>query len=115
MQAGYDLQAQASLLCEADGTPQEVAHEVAMMEAVLSGPARRACRHRARKPRPALLGRPQECLFRRRPRVAGLLLHGRHDSRRHLARVLGAIEQMEDDFGLRCANVFHAGDGTIIP
>ncbi|CFO67926.1 glycolate oxidase subunit [Bordetella pertussis] len=35
--------------------------------------------------------------------------------RRHLARVLGAIEQMEDDFGLRCANVFHAGDGNLHP
>ena len=35
--------------------------------------------------------------------------------RRHLARVLSAIEQMEDDFGLRCANVFHAGDGNLHP
>lgn len=35
--------------------------------------------------------------------------------RRHLARVLTAIEQMEDDYGLRCANVFHAGDGNLHP
>src|SRR3546814_10700113 len=35
--------------------------------------------------------------------------------RRHLARVLGAIEQTEDEFGLRCANVFHAGDGNLHP
>ena len=35
--------------------------------------------------------------------------------RRHLARVLIAIEQMEDEYGLRCANVFHAGDGNLHP
>ena len=35
--------------------------------------------------------------------------------RRHLGRVLGAIEQMEDEYGLRCANVFHAGDGNLHP
>lgn len=35
--------------------------------------------------------------------------------RRHLGRVLGAIEQMEDEYRLRCANVFHAGDGNLHP
>lgn len=35
--------------------------------------------------------------------------------RRHLARVLTAIAQMEEEFGLRCANVFHAGDGNLHP
>ena len=29
--------------------------------------------------------------------------------------MLTAIEQMEDDYGLRCANVFHAGDGNLHP
>ena len=33
--AGYDLEAAAILLCEADGTPREVEHEIAHMEAVL--------------------------------------------------------------------------------
>ena len=33
--AGYDLDAAAILLCESDGTPHEVAEEVARMEAVL--------------------------------------------------------------------------------
>jgi len=29
--------------------------------------------------------------------------------------VLTAIQQLEDEFGLRCANVFHAGDGNLHP
>ena len=51
-----------------------------------------------------------------RPHLAGLLLHGRHDSapgarRRCCAR----IEALSEQYGLRCANVFHAGDGNLHP
>jgi glycolate dehydrogenase FAD-linked subunit len=35
--------------------------------------------------------------------------------RRHLARVLGAIQDMTGRFGLDVANVFHAGDGNLHP
>src|SRR5690606_37274234 len=35
--------------------------------------------------------------------------------RRHLGKVLAAIAEMEDEFGLRCSNVFHAGDGNLHP
>jgi len=35
--------------------------------------------------------------------------------RRRLAQVLQAIEGMETTYGLRCANVFHAGDGNLHP
>jgi glycolate oxidase len=35
--------------------------------------------------------------------------------RRKLADILIAIAQMETKYGLRCANVFHAGDGNLHP
>lgn len=35
--------------------------------------------------------------------------------RKRLADVLLAIQQMEGKYGLRCANVFHAGDGNLHP
>ena len=35
--------------------------------------------------------------------------------RKHLGRVLGAIEDMEKKYSLRCMNVFHAGDGNLHP
>jgi len=35
--------------------------------------------------------------------------------RKHLAHVLLGIERMEATYGLRCANVFHAGDGNLHP
>ena len=35
--------------------------------------------------------------------------------RKHVGRVLEAIEAMEVRYGLRCMNVFHAGDGNLHP
>jgi glycolate oxidase len=35
--------------------------------------------------------------------------------RKRLAEMLRAIQQMEVEYGLRCVNVFHAGDGNLHP
>jgi len=35
--------------------------------------------------------------------------------RKRLGEVLKAIQRMEQTYGLRCANVFHAGDGNLHP
>jgi glycolate oxidase len=35
--------------------------------------------------------------------------------RKRLAEMLAAIAEMEKKYGLRCANVFHAGDGNLHP
>jgi glycolate oxidase len=35
--------------------------------------------------------------------------------RQRLGKVLKSIQQMEARYGLRCANVFHAGDGNLHP
>jgi glycolate oxidase len=35
--------------------------------------------------------------------------------RKRLADILLAIAGMEKKYGLRCANVFHAGDGNLHP
>ncbi len=35
--------------------------------------------------------------------------------RREIGRVLRRIHEMEGEYGLRCANVFHAGDGNLHP
>lgn len=89
VRAGYDLDAAAILLCESDGTPEEVAEEIARMSEVL-----RLRRHPhpgvAERGRAAeILERPQECLPGRRAHLAGLLLHGRHhpaQAHRHAAQ-----------------------------
>lgn len=114
--AGYDLDAAAILLCEADGTPEEVADEIARMTAVLreagagaiavsSSEAERLKFWSGRKnafPAAGRISPDYYCMDGTIPR-------------RHLAHVLASIAQMEVRYGLRCANVFHAGDGNLHP
>ncbi|GAB1579637.1 FAD-linked oxidase C-terminal domain-containing protein [Bordetella petrii] len=114
--AGYDVAAQAILLCESDGTAEEVAHEIEHMEAVFrkAGATRlQVSRDEAERLR-FWAGRKNAFPAAGRVSPDYYCMDGTIP-RRHLARVLGAIEQMEDEYGLRCANVFHAGDGNLHP
>ena len=116
VRAGYDMDAQAILLCESDGTPEEVAHEIARMEAVFRDAGATRCQVSASEAERLKFWAGRKNAFPAAGRVSPdyYCMDGTIP-RRHLARVLGAIEQMEDDFGLRCANVFHAGDGNLHP
>jgi FAD/FMN-containing dehydrogenase len=78
--AGYPLDAKAILLCESDGTPEEVADEIARMRAVLEPAVQPRCVSRGTKPSECVSGPGARLRFRRPAALAGLLLHGRHDS-----------------------------------
>ena len=78
--AGYPLDAAAILLCESDGNDAEVAEEIARMTDGDAGERRdRSPRLAERSRAPALLGRAQGGVSGGGPRLARLLLHGRHD------------------------------------
>jgi glycolate oxidase len=116
VKAGYDTDAAAILLCEADGTGLEVEEEIGRMTEVLQGAGATA------------IAVSQDELERMRfwsGRKNAFPAAGRISPdyscmdgtipRKHLAKVLTGIEQMEKTFGLRCSNVFHAGDGNLHP
>jgi glycolate oxidase len=114
--AGYDLEAAAILLVEADGTPEEVAEQVQEIERVLrhcgagtlrisGSEAERLRFWSGRKnafPAAGRLSPDYYCMDGTIPR-------------RHVGRVLEAIGEMETRYGLSCMNVFHAGDGNLHP
>ena len=114
--AGYDLEAAAILLCESDGTQEEVADEIARMQAVLE---------RAGATRMTVSRDEHERLRFWSGRKAAFPAVGRISPdyycmdgtipRKRLGEVLGFIAQMEAKYGLRCPNVFHAGDGNLHP
>jgi glycolate oxidase len=116
VRAGYDMDAQAILLCESDGTPEEVEHEIARMEAVFREAGATRCQVSSSESERLKFWAGRKNAFPAAGRVSPdyYCMDGTIP-RRHLARVLGAIEQMEDEFSLRCANVFHAGDGNLHP
>jgi glycolate oxidase len=116
VKAGYDRNAAAILLCESDGTPAEVAAEIEVMREVLQRAGATQVRvsqdeaerlrcwagRKAAFPAIGRLSPDYYCMDGTIPR-------------RRLAEMLRAIQQMEQKYGLRCANVFHAGDGNLHP
>jgi glycolate oxidase len=114
--AGYDLEAVAILLCESDGSPEEVDDEIARMKAVLeaSGATRLSVSRddadrlrfwSGRKAAFGAMGRISPDYYC----MDGTI------PRKRLGEVLTFIAQMEKKYGLRCPNVFHAGDGNLHP
>jgi len=114
--AGYDLDALAILLCESDGTPEEVAEEISRMEAVLgsSGATRIEVSDNEAQRLKFWSGRKNA--FPATGRMSpDYMCMDSTIPRKRLADILLAIQQMEVKYGLRCANVFHAGDGNLHP
>jgi glycolate oxidase len=114
--ADYDLDAAAILLCESDGTPEEVAEEIARMEEVLkeAGASRiEVSRDEAQRLK-FWSGRKNAF-----PASGGIspdyMCMDSTIPRKRLAEMLRAIQQMQSRYGLRCVNVFHAGDGNLHP
>ena len=114
--AGYDLDAVAILLCESDGTPDEVAEEIGRMEAVLkaSGATRMSVSENESQRLKFWSGRKNA--FPATGRLSpDYMCMDSTIPRKRLADILLAIGEMEKKYGLRCANVFHAGDGNLHP
>ncbi len=114
--AGYDLDAAAILLCESDGTPEEVAEEIERMCDVMRQAG--ATRLEVSKDEAQRLkfwsGRKNA--FPASGRISpDYMCMDSTIPRKRLAEILRAIEAMEAQYGLRCANVFHAGDGNLHP
>ncbi|HEX4764302.1 MAG TPA: FAD-linked oxidase C-terminal domain-containing protein, partial [Usitatibacter sp.] len=114
--AGYDLEAEAILLAESDGTREDVEHETAKMIEVMrasgatdircsQGESERLRFWSGRKAAFPAVGRISPdyyCIDGSIPRGA-------------LARVLKRTGEFCERYSLRCANVFHAGDGNLHP
>jgi glycolate oxidase len=114
--AGYDLEAEAILLAESDGTREEVADEIARMTEVMRASGATDIRisrddaerlrfwsgRKAAFPAVGRISPDYYCIDGSIPRGA-------------LGRVLSRIEELSAKYALRCANVFHAGDGNLHP
>jgi len=116
VKAGYDTQAKAILLCESDGTELEVAEEIQRMITVFEGVGASRIQVSATEQERMRFWAGRKNAFPAAGRVSPdyYCMDGTIP-RRHLAQVLNAIEAMETTYDLRCANVFHAGDGNLHP
>ena len=114
--AGYPTEAQAILLCELDGSEEEVEEQAERVERLLQtqgasqvlvakDAAQRATFWAGRKAAFPAIGRISPDYYC----MDGTI------PRKHLAQVLTRIAELSEEFGLPVANVFHAGDGNLHP
>jgi len=114
--AGYDLSAAAILLCESDGTPEEVEEEIGRMSAVLAQHGATAITVSQSEAERLRFWSGRKNAFPASGRISpDYMCMDSTIPRKRLADILLAIAEMEKKYGLRCANVFHAGDGNLHP
>ncbi len=114
--AGYDLSAAAILLCESDGTPEEVEEEIGRMSAVLRAAGATAIAVSESEAQRLKFWSGRKNAFPASGRISpDYMCMDSTIPRKRLADILQAIAEMEDQYGLKCLNVFHAGDGNLHP
>ena len=114
--AGYRTDVAAILLCESDGTREEVADDIRRIQDAMekSGAVQtQVSRDEAERLR---FWAGRKAAF---PAVGSIspdyyCMDGTIP-RKRLGEVLRKITELERKYGLRCANVFHAGDGNLHP
>jgi glycolate oxidase len=116
VKAGYDIDAEAILLCESDGLPEEVEEEIARMTEVFERSGATAIAVSTSEAERLKFWSGRKNAFPAAGRISPdyYCMDGTIP-RRNLAQVLVGISKMEVKYGLRCANVFHAGDGNLHP
>jgi len=114
--AGYPQDAAAILLCEADGTPEEVAEEVAVVNRLMAQSGATLIEVSRDEKQRERFWSGRKAAFPAAGRISPdyYCMDGTIP-RRALAAVLQRIAELSEQFGLPCMNVFHAGDGNLHP
>jgi glycolate oxidase len=114
--AGYPLDAAALLICESDGTDEEVAEEIQRMQEVMRVSGATDMRVSRDEPERLRFWAGRKAAFPAVGRITPdyYCMDGTIP-RKRVAEVLRGIAGMEKKYRLRCANVFHAGDGNLHP
>src|SRR5271169_3454095 len=114
--AGYPLDAEALLIVELDGCEAEVDHLIAAVEAIAAQHGATSCRASRSEEERLLFWAGRKAAFPAVGRISPdyYCMDGTIP-RKRIGDVLLRMKQMEARYGLRAANVFHAGDGNLHP
>jgi glycolate oxidase len=114
--AGYPRDAEALLLCEVDGTAEEVAEHIAKVESLFRQRGATSLKVSQNEAERALLWKGRKSAFPAVGRLAPdyYCMDGTIP-RSQVSFVLNEISRLAREYNLRVANVFHAGDGNLHP
>ncbi len=114
--AGYPTDAAAILLCEIDGTNEEVSEQIAQVRGLLLQGGATEVRTARDEQERLVFWKGRKAAFPAVGRISPdyYCMDGTIP-RRRLPEVLRRIAELSRDYGLPVANVFHAGDGNLHP
>jgi glycolate oxidase len=114
--AGYPLDVEALLIVELDGPRAEVDHLIAQVEAIAKSCRAVTCRISASEEERLLFWAGRKAAFPAVGRISPdyYCMDGTIP-RARLPQVLRRMRELSESYGLRVANVFHAGDGNLHP
>ena len=114
--AGYPLDVEALLIVEVDGPGPEVDHLIARVEAIARSCRAVTCRVSTSEDERLLFWAGRKAAFPAVGRISPdyYCMDGTIP-RARLPQVLKRMRELSESYGLRVANVFHAGDGNLHP
>src|SRR5689334_17864874 len=114
--AGYPLDVEALLIVELDGPAAEVDHLLGRVEAIARECGSTECRVSTSEDERLLFWAGRKAAFPAVGRISPdyYCMDGTIPSAK-LPLVLKRTRELSEKYGLRCANVFHAGDGNLHP
>ncbi len=114
--AGYNLEAAAILLCESDGAAEEVDEEIQRIGEIMNQSGATEIRTSRDEAERLKFWAGRKAAFPATGRISPdyYCMDGTIP-RKSLANILSGIEALSAEYGLRCMNVFHAGDGNLHP
>ncbi len=114
--AGYPVDAAAILLCEVDGTPEEIDEQLNKVKRILRQNGCSSIRVSDSEQERTRIWAGRKAAFPAVGRISPDYYCMDGTIPRHrLPEVLSRIEAMSEQYGLTVANVFHAGDGNLHP
>ncbi len=116
VRVGYPLDVEALLIVELDGPAAEVDHLCAQVTALAQAQGAVSCRMSSSEPERLSFWAGRKAAFPAVGRISPdyFCMDGTIP-RKALPAVLARLKEFESEFGLRVANVFHAGDGNLHP
>ncbi|MGR3779987.1 MAG: FAD-linked oxidase C-terminal domain-containing protein [Albimonas sp.] len=113
--AGYPMDAEALLIIEVEGSPAEIEEQLQKIRAIAETHHPTTLRESASEAQSKAIWAGRKAAFGATGQVADYLCMDGTIPTSALPETLGRMTQLAADYGLRVANVFHAGDGNLHP
>ncbi len=113
--AGYPLDVDAMLIIEVEGSPEEMAAQLQRIIAIARQHGVKTIRESRSATETAAIWKGRKSAFGATGRIADYICMDGTIPTGRLPEVLRRIREITAHYGLRAANVFHAGDGNLHP